>query len=149
MYWNHIIYLIWINELVWQIACRIRYYISHWTHIRDITRCASIQHGKVMGLMIATLIVRGMLWPQTGATHYHAQLGLLDNGRVIKGLVVCYVVWLGSLIYRMVMLTSARWSPVVVRMAIELKYCNTPYIHTDTYHTCQPLQLYIWALKST
>ena len=30
-----------------------------------------------------------MPWPQTGATHYHAQLGLPDNGRAIKGLVVC------------------------------------------------------------
>ena len=26
---------------------------------------------------------------QTGATQYHAQLGLPDKGRVIKGLVVC------------------------------------------------------------
>ena len=26
---------------------------------------------------------------QTGATHYHAQLGLPDRGRAIKGLVVC------------------------------------------------------------
>ncbi len=30
-----------------------------------------------------------MPWPQTGATHYHAQLGLPDKGRAIKGLVVC------------------------------------------------------------
>ncbi len=30
-----------------------------------------------------------MLWPQTGATEYHAQLGHSDKGRVIKGLVVC------------------------------------------------------------
>ena len=30
-----------------------------------------------------------MPWPQTGATQYHAQLGLLDKGRAIKGLVVC------------------------------------------------------------
>ncbi len=30
-----------------------------------------------------------MYWPQTGATHYHAQLGLPDKGRVINGLVVC------------------------------------------------------------
>ena len=39
----------------------------------------------------ATLIVRveEMHWPQAGATHYHAQLGLTDNGRAIKGLVVC------------------------------------------------------------
>ncbi len=28
----------------------------------------------------------------TGTTHYHAQLGLPDRGRKIKGLVVCYVV---------------------------------------------------------
>ena len=27
-----------------------------------------------------------MPWPQTGATHYHAQLGLPDKGRAIKGL---------------------------------------------------------------
>ena len=38
-----------------------------------------------------------MSWPQTGATHYHAQLGLPYKGRVIKGLVVCYVVWPGSM----------------------------------------------------
>ncbi len=30
-----------------------------------------------------------MPWPQTGATHFHAQLGLPDIGRAIKGLVVC------------------------------------------------------------
>ncbi len=30
-----------------------------------------------------------MTWPQTGATLYHAQLGLSDKGRAIKGLVVC------------------------------------------------------------
>ncbi len=28
--------------------------------------------------------------PQTGATHYHAQLGHLDKGLTIKGLVVCW-----------------------------------------------------------
>ena len=32
---------------------------------------------------------RGMPWPKTGATQYHAQLGLTDQGRAIKGLVVC------------------------------------------------------------
>ncbi len=31
-----------------------------------------------------------MPWPQTGATQYHAQLGFIDKGREIKGLVVCY-----------------------------------------------------------
>ncbi len=30
-----------------------------------------------------------MTWPQTVATQYHAQLGLPDIGRSIKGLVVC------------------------------------------------------------
>ncbi len=30
-----------------------------------------------------------MYWPQTGATQYHAQLGLPDKGRAIKGFVVC------------------------------------------------------------
>ncbi len=30
-----------------------------------------------------------MFWPQTGETQYHAQLGLPDKCRVIKGLVVC------------------------------------------------------------
>ena len=30
-----------------------------------------------------------MPWLQTGATQYHAQLGLPDKGRAIKGLVVC------------------------------------------------------------
>ncbi len=30
-----------------------------------------------------------MPWPQTGATQYHAQLGLPDKGRAIKGLGVC------------------------------------------------------------
>ncbi len=31
-----------------------------------------------------------MPWPKTGATHYHAQLGLPDKGRAIKGLVISY-----------------------------------------------------------
>ena len=39
-----------------------------------------------------------MRWPQKGATHYkNAQLGLPDKGGANKGLVVCYVVWLGSM----------------------------------------------------
>ena len=38
-----------------------------------------------------------MPWPQTGATHYHAQLGLPDKGSANNVLVVCYVVWLGSM----------------------------------------------------
>ena len=31
----------------------------------------------------------GMTWTQTGATQYHAHLGLPDKGCAIKGLVVC------------------------------------------------------------
>ena len=49
-----------------------------------------------------------------------------------------YVEWQRSIVYRMGLWTSARcviWSPVVVRMAIKLKYRNTPKKHTDTYHT--------------
>ncbi len=30
-----------------------------------------------------------MPWPQTGATQYHALLGLPDKGRAIKGFVIC------------------------------------------------------------
>ncbi len=30
-----------------------------------------------------------MIWPQTGTTQYHAQLGFPDKGCTIKGLVVC------------------------------------------------------------
>ncbi len=39
-----------------------------------------------------------MSWPRTVATHYHAQLGLPDKGRAIKGLVFCFGVWLGSMV---------------------------------------------------
>ncbi len=41
-----------------------------------------------------------MLWPQTGATHNHAQIGLSDKGHTIQWLIVCYLERLGSLIYR-------------------------------------------------
>ncbi len=30
-----------------------------------------------------------MPWPKTGATQYHAEIGLPDIGRAIKGLIVC------------------------------------------------------------
>ncbi len=36
-----------------------------------------------------------MSWCHTCATHYHTQLGHPDKGRVIKVLVICYVVWSG------------------------------------------------------
>ena len=40
---------------------------------------------------------RGMPRSLTDAIHYHAQLGPPDKGRPVKGLVVCYVVWLRSI----------------------------------------------------
>ena len=80
--------------------------------------------------MLGVDLVGSMLYPnRVIATHYYAQLRIPDKGRSIKDLVVCYVVWLGSMIYGMGLWTSARcvaWSLVVVRMAIELKYRNTP-----------------------
>ena len=60
-------------------------------------------------------------------THYHAHLGLPDQGCAIKGLVVCFVVWLGSMVRSLAL--------VVVRVANEPKYCNTPEILTYTYKT--------------
>ena len=75
-----------------------------------------------------------MPWPQTGATHYHAQLGHPDKSRAIKGLVVCYVVWLGSMMYGMGLWASARCVVRSLVVAIELKYHNTQWIHTDKYN---------------
>ncbi len=45
----------------------------------------------------------------TGATHYHALLGLPDKGHAIKGLVV----WLRYMIHGMGLLTIARWVGLV------------------------------------
>ena len=71
---------------------------------------------------------RVMPWPQTGETHYHTKLGFPDKGLHSKGWFYCYVVWLEFMIYGIGLWTNARcvvWFLVVVRMAIELKYCNT------------------------
>ena len=38
-----------------------------------------------------------MPWPKKRATQYHAQLGIPDKGRAIKGLVVCNNWYLESL----------------------------------------------------
>ena len=58
--------------------------------------------------------------------HFH---GLPYKGLTIKGLVVCYLVWLGSLkdMGRVLGYAQGAWvcSLVVVRMAIKLKYGNT------------------------
>ena len=61
-----------------------------------------------------------MHWPQTGATHYNAQLGPSDKGCAIKGLIACWSIarindlWDGSMDQR----------KVAVRMAIEFRYRN-------------------------
>ena len=41
----------------------------------------------------------GMPWPKTGATQYHAQLGLPDKDRAIKVLVVFNDLALGSRVF--------------------------------------------------
>ncbi len=67
--------------------------------------------------------------PRTGKNRYLAQIRLPDKDCATKGLVVFYVVLLGSMIEGIGLWTSARcvvWFLVVVRMAIELKYCSTP-----------------------
>ncbi len=53
---------------------------------KDVKKCTDCCYVRY-----ATLIVRlgCMPWPKTGATQYHAQLGLPDKGRAIKGLIVC------------------------------------------------------------
>ncbi len=72
-----------------------------------------------------------MPWHKSGATHYHAQLGPPDKGRSIKGLIVSWSIarindlWEGSMDKRKVRSLSLD----AVRMAIELRYCNAPYIH--------------------
>ena len=49
-----------------------------------------------------------MPWPKTGTTLYNALLELRDKGRAIKRFVVCYVVWLGPMIYGMGVWSNAR-----------------------------------------
>ena len=75
-----------------------------------------------------------MPWPEIGATHYHVQLGLSNKGRTIKVLIVCYVVWLGSMIYGMGLWTSAVWwsaGPLLGSRWLSISSTATP--HTDTY----------------
>ena len=70
-----------------------------------------------------------MLWPQTCATHNHAQSGLLDKGRAVKGLVV----WLGSMIYGMVLWTSARYVGLVPCCGVDGYKAQVPQHPIDTY----------------
>ncbi len=74
-----------------------------------------------------------MPWPQKGAAHYHAQLGLPDKGYAIKGLAVCFVEWLRSIIYWMGLWISTRsvvWSFIVVSTATPHRFILINIIHT-------------------
>ena len=51
--------------------------VKSWTY-RCYVRCATL-----------IVCISGMPRSKTGATQYHAQLGLPDKGRPIKGFVVC------------------------------------------------------------
>ncbi len=100
------------------------------TRVRGITLSTPAQHGRLwvlcsamLGLnsctycyyvRCATLIVQiwGVPWPQTGPTQYHAKLRPPAKGRSIKGLVICYVVLLGSMIFGIGLLTST-WCSLV------------------------------------
>ncbi len=76
------------------------------TRVHGITCSASARHRKVMGSLLGHGKPNNWYLMLYFIAHYHAQLGLLDKGRAIKGLVVCYVVWLGSMIYWMGLWTS-------------------------------------------
>ncbi len=79
-------------------------------HISRLNMFLIINSTYCCSVSWTTLIVRirRMPEPQTGVTHYHAQLGPSDKNHAIKGLVVCYVVWLWSMIYWIGLWTSAR-----------------------------------------
>ncbi len=79
----------------------------------------------------ATLIVwkGGKPWPQKGKTHYQAQLGLPDKGCAIKGLVVCYVVWLWSMGWVLGQVQGA-WSSLLLESGWLSSSCTaTHYIY--------------------
>ena len=57
-------------------------------------------------------------------TQYHSQLGLPDKGRAIKGLVVCYVEWLGFM--KGIVLRYLGLVPYCDKDSFELKYINNP-----------------------
>ncbi len=78
-----------------------------------------------------TIIVRvwGMPWPRAGPNH--AWLGLLDEDRAFNGLVVCFVVWLRSMIYGMGLCLV----PCCVQDSYRAQVPhNIPQILTDLHH---------------
>ncbi len=74
-----------------------------------------------------------MSWPLTGATHYHAQLGLPDKGCSIKRLVVCNVVWLGSM--KGVGLRTCTWCVGLIPCCGQNGYrAQVAQLPIETYH---------------
>ena len=82
------------------------YYHIIVTRVHGITRNASARRRNADGFIAKDLLLLfemhdirfgGMPWPHTGANNYHSQFGLPEKGRAINWLVVCYVVWLGSM----------------------------------------------------
>ncbi len=63
--------------------------------------------------------------PQTGATNYHVQLGILDKGCAIRGWVVFYVLGLVSMKGLGLRTLGVQVWSLVVWLAIELKYRKT------------------------
>ncbi len=61
----------------------------HKVWAKDVKSCTNFCYVRCATLILS---VGDIPWPQLGATHYHAQLGLQDKGRVIKKWAVCYVV---------------------------------------------------------
>ena len=65
--------------------------------------------------------------------HYKAHQGLQDKGRAIKGFVVCYVLWLGSMIYWMGLWTCARCVGLVPFCGQDVFRAQVPQHPIDTY----------------
>ncbi len=63
---------------------------------KNVNICSYFRYVRCATLIVS---VGGMPWRNTGVTHHHAQLGLPHKGRAIKGLVVFYLVGLGSMIF--------------------------------------------------
>ncbi len=78
----------------------------------------------------------GMPWHQTTATHYHAQLVLPDN-RAIKGLVVYYLVWLGSMIFDLVQGACVGLVPCCGQDGYQAQILQQHTINRCNYNTIQ------------
>ncbi len=86
---------------------------------KDIQRCTFCFYDRWVTIKV---LVGKMPWSQTGATHYHSQLGHPD-----KGLLYCWNLWR---VFKVFKAQGAWvWSLVKVMMAIEIKYRKTSLKH--------------------